>query len=111
MAIDAAQLLEQLGRLTESRRAAAAPDDDPDADELRLARLQRRLRAAAAVLRRAAELLGACPACLGLEPGCRTCRGRGRPGSAPTEARALAIWLAPIAADLDTPSPHQGEHR
>jgi hypothetical protein len=49
----------------------------------------------AAIVRFVASLTGACPACLGENPGCTDCGGNGAPGSrAPNEA-ALVSWISP----------------
>jgi hypothetical protein len=94
------------GRLTES---ATADEADATVEIERLRRTNRRLRErladANALLRRVADMVGACPACVGLERGCTACRGRGVPGSAPPERDEMEAWLGRAIATVQ--STHQ----
>jgi hypothetical protein len=49
---------------------------------------------AAATIRFVATLVGGCPICLGEDPGCAECRGRGTPGSRQPDGEALIAWIA-----------------
>ena len=93
----AALLLQQL-----TTQAEAATVPDPDLTDHRLERARRtvtRLRselaAANAMAAHVGRLLGACPACWGLDQFCRQCLGAGTPGSQQPDTEALVAWIAP----------------
>jgi hypothetical protein len=50
---------------------------------------------AAALVRFVASLVGACPVCLGENPGCLDCGGSGAPGSRAPNETALVAWISP----------------
>lgn len=58
-------------------------------------RLQEELRAANAMATHVARLLGACPACWGLDTFCRQCLGNGIPGSSEPDHASLVHWITP----------------
>jgi len=65
-----------------------------------------------------ASALGACPTCLGTDPGCLLCRGRGVPGALPPDPEAFEQVTLPavrarayarsrsLAREPGTPDPH-----
>jgi hypothetical protein len=48
----------------------------------------------AAIVRFVASLIGACPVCLGENPGCLECSGKGTPGSRAPNETALVAWIS-----------------
>jgi hypothetical protein len=44
---------------------------------------------------RFAAAVGACSACWGEDPGCRWCRGRGRPGALAPDPEEFTAWVVP----------------
>lgn len=105
-----------LPQMMAAQRAARAHDDDAPADDrqIEIDALHRRLEEATARgerTRRVAErlrteldaahdmladlaaALGACGECWGHEPGCRSCRGRGRPGVFPADSAQRARFF------------------
>jgi hypothetical protein len=48
----------------------------------------------AAIVRFVASLTGACPICLGENPGCFDCGGHGTPGSREPNETALVAWVS-----------------
>ncbi len=88
--------------LSQLARAEDASPDEADILRKRLARATRtveRLRTELAAADRMAEhvarVLGACPACWGLDHFCRRCSGSGRPGSQQPDVDALLSWITP----------------
>ena len=93
----AALLLQQLSRQSESVEGGGQ-----DVLERRLerasraiTRLRSELTAANAMAAHVARVLGACPACWGLDRFCRRCLGAGTPGSDEPDINALIDWVAP----------------
>ena len=61
----------------------------------KIERLRAELVAANAMAAYVARVLGACEHCWGLDQFCRSCLGRGQPGSQPPDADALIDWVSP----------------
>lgn len=92
----AALVLHQLSQQAET------VDDEPDPLGRRLkratrtvARLRSDLAAANTMATHVGRVLGACPACWGLDHFCRQCLGAGTPGSQEPDVDALVDWIAP----------------
>jgi hypothetical protein len=102
----------------------AAPADDAEEE---LAQLRRRLSAAKRTVEQlkseviaanamaefVARLLGACPACWGLDRFCRRCLGSGAPGSSEPDVVQLVDWISPAlhrAGLTTTPIRTRGAH-
>ena len=52
-------------------------------------------------LARVAVMVGACALCLGEDPACLECSGRGRPGSRAPDREALVRWIRPSLRRID----------
>jgi hypothetical protein len=52
-------------------------------------------------LARVAVMVGACALCLGEDPACLECNGRGRPGSRAPDREALVRWIRPSLRRVD----------
>lgn len=92
----AALMLHQLSQQSE------AVQDEPDLVDRKLDRairtinrLKVELAAANTMATHVGRVLGACPACWGLDHFCRQCLGSGLPGSRPPDIDAMVSWIAP----------------
>jgi hypothetical protein len=54
----------------------------------------------AETVRFVAKLVGACPMCLGEDPMCRECGGKGGPGARDPDTAGLVAWLTPALRQL-----------
>lgn len=93
----AAMLLQQITQTSEAHESG-----DPDLLDRKLARAKRtiavlrnEISAANAMAGYVARVLGACPACWGLDHFCRQCLGSGTPGSQDPDIDALVDWISP----------------
>ncbi len=66
----------------------------------KILQIQREHRALAERNEALAAALGACPNCWGEIAGCRTCRGRGTPGSMPLDEAAFTAFVTPVLKTL-----------
>jgi len=93
----AGALAEQFG--VEPEHMEATLTQDPLAAALALSMMQPVTRQesadTAAIVRFVASLAGACPICLGENPGCLDCGGNGTPGSRAPNETALVAWISP----------------
>jgi hypothetical protein len=110
------------------RQVAQAPSDPPELEaarvevvalveqlhhsEVRAEKLQRHARRLAEELDAAQErlsdlaaVLGACGLCWGEDRGCRSCRGRGKPGMFAPEPATRSRFFAEAAAPSEKPNP------
>lgn len=89
-------LAERLG--VEPEHMEATLTGDPLAAALALSMMQRPSKEdacdRAAIVRFVASLVGACPICLGENPGCLDCGGSGTPGSRAPNETALLAWIS-----------------
>jgi hypothetical protein len=88
--------------LLEQMVAASAENDETEILKARLGRAQHaldRVRADLVAANTMAEwvagVLGACPACWGLDRFCRRCSGAGVPGSSAPDLDQLVPWIVP----------------
>jgi hypothetical protein len=92
----AGALAERLGVEPEQLEATFA--DNPLAAALALGAMQQEQREEdadpAALVRFVASMVGACPLCLGENPACAECGGRGSPGSSAPNEIALVAWIS-----------------
>lgn len=93
----AALLLQQLSTQAESAEAADADLTDRRLERARrtITRLRSELAAANAMAAHVGRVVGACPACWGLDQFCRQCLGAGTPGSQQPDSEALVAWITP----------------
>jgi hypothetical protein len=92
----AGALAERLG--VEPQHMEATLTQDPLTAVLALSMMQPAAKGesadSAAMVRFVASLVGACPICLGENPGCVDCGGYGMPGSSAPNETALVAWIS-----------------
>lgn len=92
----AALVLHQLHRQTENVEAEPAHRDRRLEQANRtITGLRAELAAANVMADHVARLIGACPACWGLDHFCRRCLGAGTAGSHEPDIDALVSWISP----------------
>jgi hypothetical protein len=103
----AALMLSQLSQQHESTEPDPVPDQALERAIRTINKLRADLAAANKMATQVAQVIGACPACWGLDLLCRQCHGSGTPGSRMPDVDALFDWLGPAIsrAGLVTATP------